>query len=144
MSQNRQSPVIFEWDKILSFEGNTAPYLQYSYARIQSILRKGAENNKVLKEDSKIILKESAERSLVLHMSLFPKMVMKAAESFRPNLVTDYLFELSRRFNTFYNSCPILNQEDEILYSRLLIADRTAKVLKEGLDLLGIGTVDRM
>lgn len=144
LSQNRQSPVIFEWDKILSFEGNTAPYLQYSYARIQSILRKGAEDGKNLKEDSTIILKDSAERSLVLYMGLFPKTVMKAAESFRPNLVADYLFELSRKFNTFYNSCPILNQEDEVLHSRLLIADRTAKVLKEGLDLLGIGTVDRM
>ncbi len=144
LSQNRQSPVIFEWDKILSFEGNTAPYLQYSYARIQSILRKGAEEGKVLNNDSEVILKEDAERSLVLYMSLFPKMVMKAAESFRPNLVADYLFELSRRFNTFYNSCPILNQESKILQSRLLIADRTAKVLKEGLDLLGIGTVDRM
>ena len=144
LSQNRQSPVIFEWDKILSFEGNTAPYLQYTYARIQSILKKGSENGKVLNNDSKIMLKESAERSLVLYMGLFPKTMMKAAESFRPNLVADYLFELSRKFNTFYNSCPILNQEDEVLYSRLLIADRTAKVLKEGLDLLGIATVDRM
>ncbi len=144
LSQNRQSPVIFEWDKILSFEGNTAPYLQYSYARIQSILNKGAAEGKFLNSEAKIILKENAERSLALYMGLFPKTVMKSAESFRPNLIADYLFELAKRFNTFYNSCPILNQEDEILYSRLLLADRVAKVLKEGLDLLGINTVDRM
>jgi arginyl-tRNA synthetase len=144
LSQNRQSPVIFEWDKILSFEGNTAPYLQYSYARIQSILKKGSENGKNLNEESKIILKESAERSLAVYMSLFPKTVMKAADSFRPNLITDYLFELAKKFNSFYNSCPILNQEEDILYSRLLLADRAAKVLKEGLELLGIETVDRM
>jgi arginyl-tRNA synthetase len=144
LSQNRQSPVIFEWDKILSFEGNTAPYLQYSYARIQSILKKGSENGKNLNEESQITLKESAERSLAVYMSLFPKTVMKAADSFRPNLITDYLFELAKKFNSFYNSCPILNQEEDVLYSRLLLADRAAKVLKEGLELLGIETVDRM
>jgi len=144
LSQNRQSAVIFEWDKILSFEGNTAPYLQYSYARIQSILRKGEENGKVVREDAAINLGEKAEKALALFLTQLPNVAMKASETYKPNLLTDYLFELAKKFNTFYNSCPILNQEDEVLYSRLLLAERTAKVLKEGLDLLGIKTVDRM
>ncbi|GLI55497.1 arginine--tRNA ligase [Propionigenium maris DSM 9537] len=144
LSQNRQSAVIFEWDKILSFEGNTAPYLQYSYARIQSILRKGEENGKVVREDTAVNLGEKAEKALALFLTQLPNVAMKASETYKPNLLTDYLFELAKKFNTFYNSCPILNQEDEVLYSRLLLAERTAKVLKEGLDLLGIKTVDRM
>ncbi|MEG0299804.1 arginine--tRNA ligase [Cetobacterium sp.] len=144
LSQNRQTAVIFEWDKILSFEGNTAPYLQYSYARIKSILRRAEEQNKVLNENVTITFADKAERNLAHHLTQFPTVILKAAESCRPNLVADYLFELSKKFNSFYNSCPILNQEDEILYSRLLLAERTAAVLKEGLNLLGINTLERM
>ncbi|MEG0137183.1 MAG: arginine--tRNA ligase [Cetobacterium sp.] len=144
LSQNRQTAVIFEWDKILSFEGNTAPYLQYSYARIKSILRRAEEQNKVLNENVTITFADKAERNLAHHLTQFPTVILKAAESCRPNLVADYLFELSKKFNSFYNSCPILNQEDKILYSRLLLAERTAAVLKEGLNLLGINTLERM
>ena len=144
LSQNRQSAIIFEWDKILSFEGNTGPYLQYTYARIQSILKKGSEKNKNLDDGVKVRLDESAEKGLVLYMNQFPSVVIKASTTYKPNLITDYLFELAKKFNTFYNACPILNQEDEILYSRLIIADRTAKTLKSGLEMLGMKTVDRM
>ncbi|NME35565.1 MULTISPECIES: arginine--tRNA ligase [Fusobacterium] len=144
LSQNRQSPIIFEWDKILSFEGNTAPYLQYSYARIQSILRKAGELGKALDENKEIQIIDKNERVLSTYLTLFPTMALKAGEAYKPNLLTDYLFELAKKFNTFYNSCPILNQEDNILYSRLLLIDRVAKTLKEGLNLLGIKTVNRM
>lgn len=144
LSQNRQSPIIFEWDKILSFEGNTAPYLQYSYARIQSILRKAEELGKALDENKEIQIIDKNERALSTYLTLFPTMALKAGEAYKPNLLTDYLFELAKKFNTFYNSCPILNQEDNILYSRLLLIDRVAKTLKEGLNLLGIKTVNRM
>lgn len=144
LSQNRQSPIIFEWDKVLSFEGNTAPYLQYSYARIQSIKKKAEEMGKVITADTKIVIKDKIERNLVTFLTLFPTMVLKAGETYKPNLLTDYLFDLAKKFNTFYNACPILNQEDEVLLSRLLIADRTAEILRQGLDLLGIRTVDRM
>ena len=144
LSQNRQSPIIFEWDKVLSFEGNTAPYLQYSYARIQSIKKKAEEMGKVITSDTKIVIKDKIERNLVTFLTLFPTMVLKAGETYKPNLLTDYLFDLAKKFNTFYNACPILNQEDEVLLSRLLIADRTAEILRQGLDLLGIRTVDRM
>jgi arginyl-tRNA synthetase len=144
LSQNRQSPVIFEWDKILSFEGNTAPYLQYTYARVSSILRKAGEDGKVLKEDADVLLYEKQERALALFFNQFPNVVLKAAETYKPNLIADYLFELAKKFNTFYNALPVLREKDEILYSRLLIAERTAFVLKQGLELLGIETVDRM
>ena len=144
LSQNRQSPIIFEWDKVLSFEGNTAPYLQYSYARIQSIKKKAEEMGRVITADTKIVIKDKIERNLVTFLTLFPTMVLKAGETYKPNLLTDYLFDLAKKFNTFYNACPILNQEDEVLLSRLLIADRTAEILRQGLDLLGIKTVDRM
>ncbi|MDP0492848.1 MAG: arginine--tRNA ligase [Fusobacterium sp. JB021] len=144
LSQNKQSPIIFEWDKILSFEGNTAPYLQYSYARIQSILRKAKKLGKEVNENQEILIKDKAERALSTFLTLFPTMVLKSGENYKPNLVTDYLFELAKKFNTFYNACPILNQEDDLLESRLLLIDRVAKTLKDGLDLLGIKTVDRM
>jgi arginyl-tRNA synthetase len=144
LSQNKQSPIIFEWNKILSFEGNTAPYLQYSYARIQSILRKAEGLGKEAAKDQGIKITDKSERGLVTFLTLFPTMVQKSGENYKPNLVTDYLFELAKKFNTFYNACPILNQEDDILKSRLLIIDRVAKTLREGLDLLGIKTVDRM
>lgn len=144
LSQNRQTAVIFEWDKILSFEGNTAPYLQYSYARIKSILRRAVENGKDLREDVAVTFTDKTERTLAHHLTQFPAVILKAADSCRPNLVADYLFELSKKFNGFYNACPILNQEEDVLYSRLLLAERTAAVLKEGLNLLGIATLERM
>jgi arginyl-tRNA synthetase len=144
LSQNRQSPIIFEWDKILSFEGNTAPYLQYSYARIQSILRKATAEGKEIDYSKEIKIENKQERALADHIATFPMVVLKAAESFKPNIIADYLFELSKKFNSFYNSCPILNQEDDILYSRGLIAKVAGETIKEGLSLLGIKTLDRM
>ncbi|MGL5055850.1 MAG: arginine--tRNA ligase [Fusobacteriaceae bacterium] len=144
LSQNRQSAVIFEWDKVLSFEGNTAPYLQYSYARIRSILRKAETEEKYLNKEAKIIFNNKTERGLAHHVAQFNNIVLKASESYKPNVIADYLFELSKKFNSFYSSCPILNQESEVLNSRLLLANLTAETLKTGLDLLGIKTLERM
>ena len=144
LSQNRQSPIIFEWDKILTFEGNTAPYLQYSYARIQSILRKAESEGKSITYDKEIKIEDKLERALANHIAAFPISVLKASETFKPNIIADYLFELSKKFNSFYNSCPILNQEDELLYSRALIAKITGETIKDGLSLLGIKTLERM
>jgi len=144
LSQNRQSPIIFEWDKILTFEGNTAPYLQYSYARIQSILRKAESEGKSITYDKEIKIEEKLERALANHIAAFPISVLKASETFKPNIIADYLFELSKKFNSFYNNCPILNQEDELLYSRALIAKITGETIKDGLSLLGIKTLERM
>lgn len=144
LSQNRQSPIIFEWDKILTFEGNTAPYLQYSYARIQSILRKAESEGKNIDYNKEIKIEDRLERALADHIAVFPIAVLKASETFKPNIIADYLFELSKKFNSFYNNCPILNQEDKVLYSRALIAKITGETIKDGLSLLGIKTLDRM
>lgn len=144
LSQNRQSSVIFEWDKVLSFEGNTAPYLQYSYARIKSIIRRAAEESKAVDLHAEMIFNNGTERALAHQLSLMNGVVLKAAESCKPNLIADYLFETSKKFNTFYNSCPILNQEEKTLKSRLLLAYLTSETIKRGLSLLGIKTLERM
>ncbi|MGL4393187.1 MAG: arginine--tRNA ligase [Fusobacteriaceae bacterium] len=144
LSQNRQSTIVFEWDKVLNFEGNTGPYLQYSYARIKSILRKAEEAGKKLDEKSEIIFENELERILAHQVTLFNNSVLKSIETWRPNLIADYLFELSKKFNSFYNSCPILNQEDKTLYSRLLLSKIVAETIKIGLELLGIKTLERM
>lgn len=144
LSQNRQSPVIFEWDKILSFEGNTAPYLLYSYARIQSILSKVNEMGISLNENIEIKLNNKFERALATHLLNFPLSILKSAEAFKPNLIADYLYDLSKKLNSFYNNCPILNQDKETLKSRALLIKRTGEILKEGLNLLGIKVLNKM
>ncbi len=144
LSQNRQTAVIFEWDKVLSFEGNTAPYLQYTYARIQSIIKKAEENNKKVDFSKEILFNNSTERNLAHHLTQFNKIVLKASQTYKPNIIADYLYELSKKFNSFYGNCPILNQEEAILNSRLLLGYSTAQTIKKGLSLLGIKTLERM
>ncbi|MDN5303394.1 MAG: arginyl-tRNA synthetase [Fusobacteriaceae bacterium] len=145
LSQNRTSPIIFEWDKILSFEGNTSPYLQYSYARIRSIMRNANENNIKIDYNKKLIFTEESELNLIKFLFQFPRTVILAANNFKPNLLADYIFELSKKFNTFYNALPILKGENEdIINSRLILCDKVSFIIKEGLNLLGINTVERM
>lgn len=144
LSQNRQSPVIFEWDKILSFEGNTAPYLLYSYARIQSVLNKVSEKNIELSGDIEIKLNDKFEKALATYLLNFPLSVLKAAETFKPNLIADYLFELCKKLNSFYNNCHILDQDTETLKSRAMLMKKTGEVLKDGLSLLGIKVLNKM
>lgn len=145
LSQNRTSPIIFEWDKILSFEGNTSPYLQYSYARIRSIMRNANENNIKVDYNKKLIFTEESEINLIKFLFQFPRTVILSANNFKPNLLADYIFELSKKFNTFYNALPILKGEnEEIINSRLILCDKVSFIIKEGLNLLGINTVERM
>ena len=144
LSQNKQSDIVFEWDKMLSFEGNTAPYLLYTYARIQSILRKIDEQNIELNDSVEIKIENKIERSLATHLLTFPISVLKAAETFKPNLIADYLYDLSKKLNSFYNNCPILNQDIDTLKSRALLIKKTGEVLKEGLSLLGIPVLNKM
>ncbi|HNT27015.1 MAG TPA: arginine--tRNA ligase [bacterium] len=144
LSQNRISAVSFEWDKALSFDGNTAPYLQYTHARIRSIARKAAETGRPADPDAKIAITGPTERRLAVYLLGFGTVVQKAAENYRPNLIADYLFELGQRFNTFYNANPVLKENDAVMQSRLALCLRTAHVVKEGLSLLGIGAPERM
>lgn len=144
LSQNRVSPIIFEWDKILSFEGNTAPYLQYTYARIKSIIRKASEQNIKIDKNKEIKIIDSIEKALILQILQMPNIVLRAIDSYRPNIIADYIFELAKKFNTFYNSLPILKEAEDIMHSRLQMIEVTADTIKEALNLLGINTVERM
>ena len=146
LSQNRTSDILFTWDKVLSFEGNTGPYLQYTYARIQSILRKLKEEN-ISVENNDIILDDmfDIERELAVALLRFPQTVVKSYETYRPNIIADYLFDTAKLFNNFYNSKSILKETDKkVMDARILLAEKTASILKQGLNLLGIETVDRM
>ena len=146
LSQNRTSDILFTWDKVLSFEGNTGPYLQYTYARIQSILRKLKEEN-ISVENNDIILDDmfDIERELTVALLRFPQTVVKSYETYRPNIIADYLFDTAKLFNNFYNSKSILKETDKkVMDARILLAQKTASILKQGLNLLGIETVDRM
>lgn len=146
LSQNRTSDILFTWDKVLSFEGNTGPYLQYTYARIQSILRKLKEEN-ISVENNDIILDDmfDIERELAVALLRFPQTVVKSYETYRPNIIADYLFDTAKLFNNFYNSKSILKETDKkVMDARILLAEKTASILKQGLNLLGIETVNRM
>ncbi|BBM48208.1 arginyl-tRNA synthetase [Leptotrichia wadei] len=146
LSQNRTSDITFTWDKVLSFEGNTGPYLQYTYVRIMSIFRKLKEENIEVKNND-VILDDmnGIERELAVELLRFPQAVVKSYENYRPNIIADYLFDTAKLFNNFYNSSSILKEEDKkVMDARILLARKTAFVLKEGLSLLGINTVNRM
>ncbi len=141
LSKNRTSDYIFNWDTMLSFEGNTAPYLQYAYARIQSIFSKAGNIN----NDANIVLVEPAERQLASKLLQLSEAIEIVAKEGTPNLLCNYLFELAGNFMTFYEACPIMKANDEdVKQSRLRLAQLTANTLKTGLDLLGIDVMERM
>lgn len=140
LSKNRTTDYIFDWDQMLSFEGNTAPYLLYAYTRIRSIFRRADADDL----GSEIIIKEPDEINLATKILQFPEAVDSVMEDFCPNLMCNYLFELAGLFMTFYESCPVLKSDEPIKSSRLQLCDLTGRTLKLGLALLGIETVERM
>lgn len=145
LSQNPQSLVTFSWDKALSLEGNSAPYLQYAYARIASVLDKYKErfpDDRWL--DYPIRLSEPLERRLALHLSRFAEAVSAAAAYFRPNMLADYLYNLAQLYSTFYQNLPFLKAESGVRESRLRLCDLAARTLRQGLSLLGIETPERL
>jgi arginyl-tRNA synthetase len=137
---NRQSDYVFSWDKMLALQGNTAPYLQYAYARIRSIFRKADSRN--LKAE--IVLAAPEEITLAKHLLNFGLTLEAAGEELRPNFLCNYLHELASKFTSFYENCPVLKSEGATRESRLALCDLTAKVLKQGLDVLGIETLEQM
>ena len=142
LSKNRTSDYVFNWDTMLSFEGNTAPYLLYAYSRVASIVRRSEINLANLTGD--ISLAESQERALAVKLMQFEEAVQQVANDGMPHNLCAYLYELAGTFMTFYEACPILNAEDELKNSRLQLALNTASTLKQGLSLLGIETLERM
>jgi len=142
---NRQSDYIFSWDKMLALQGNTAPYLQYAYARIKSIFRKAAgETSNTQHPTSNIQLMANEEIVLAKHLLNFGMTLEAVADELRPNYLCNYLFELAGRFTSFYENCPVLKADDATRGSRLALCDLTAKVLKQGLNVLGIDVVEQM
>ena len=147
LSQNRTSDYVFSWDKMLSLEGNTAPYMQYAYARIRSIFRKQESTDSadfINKTDVEIQVTETAERSLAVKLLQFSETVDSVAENCLPNVLCAYLFDLAGAFMSFYENCPVLKSEGDTRSSRLALCDLTARVIKQGLDLLGIETIEQM
>jgi len=142
---NRQSDYVFNWDKILALNGNTAPYLQYAYARIQSIFRKGEIPKAEVGEPAvEIRLAAPEEIALARHLLNFGLVLEAAAEDYRPNFICTYLFELASHFSRFFENCPVLKAEAADRATRLALCDLTARVLAQGLDVLGIETVPNM
>ncbi|MCH7815868.1 MAG: arginine--tRNA ligase [Proteobacteria bacterium] len=141
LSKNRTSDYIFDWSTMLSFEGNTAPYLMYAYARIKSILVKPGAT---LKKYQITSLSEKAERDLLLKILQLPEIVEAVATDCYPNQLCNYLYELAGSFMRFYEACPILKAAQEIRESRLALATLTAAALSQSLDLLGIETLEQM
>ncbi len=144
LSQNRTTDYRFSYDKMLALQGNTAPYLLYAYVRVQGIIRKGNINLDELNFEQPIVFTESAELTLAKHLIQLNDIIQEVERDLMPNRLCSYLFELSQKFNQFYDQCPILQAEERVKISRLILASLTAKTLKLGLSLLGIPVLERM
>jgi arginyl-tRNA synthetase len=144
---NRQSDYIFSWDKMLALNGNTAPYLQYAHARIRSIFRKHeaeltGDTRKEIESEFKLAAPE--ELVLVKHLLDFGLVLQAVVEEYRPNFLCNYLYELAGHFARFYENCPVLKAEPIEKETRLAICDLASRVLKQGLELLGIQAPEQM
>jgi len=145
LSQNRQSDYVFSWDKMLSLQGNTAPYLLYAYTRTRSIFRKGGEDAaSPAASASGLVLETREEIALARRLLDFGLVLETVAEEYRPNFLCAYLYELAGDFARFYENCPVLKAEGAARASRLALCDLTSRVLQQGLDALGIETTEQM
>ena len=146
LSHNRTSDYVFSYDKMMALEGNTATYMQYCYARVQSIFRKGGiEMADLRRSPQAIVLSHDAERALAMLLLRYSEALENVLDEYRPNQLTNYLFDLAKRFSSFFEQCPVLKAEDEaVKQSRLQLCDLTGRVIAHGLSLLGIGVVDQM
>jgi arginyl-tRNA synthetase len=144
LSQNRTSNYIFSFDKMLALQGNTAPYMLYAYVRVQGISRKGQIDFEQLGAEARIVLQEDSEFVLARHLLQLDEIVDQVGQDLFPNRLCQYLFELSQKFNQFYDRCPVLQAAEPFRTSRLALCDLTARTLKLGLSLLGIPTLERI
>ncbi len=146
LSQNRSSDYKFSYEKMLALKGNTATYLQYTYARVQGIIRKtGTDVNELRKRDVELIFSDPIERKLGVNLMRFGETLDECLVEYKPNLLCNYLFDLTQTFFGFYDKCSVKDAESEDLKtSRLHLCDLTARTIKTGLSLLGIGVIDQM
>jgi arginyl-tRNA synthetase len=141
LSQNRLTDYVFSWDKLLAFEGNTAPYLQNAYVRIRSIFRKAGETPDPA---TPILITAPAERALALKILQYAETLPVVLDDFRPNILANYLYELANTYHSFYEACPVLKADPALRASRLILSDLAASTLSHGLALLGIACPERM
>jgi arginyl-tRNA synthetase len=142
LSTDRARDYVFDWDRMLAFEGNTGPYLQYAHARIRSIFRRGhvgASGSPAVPR-----LTEPAERALGISLLGFADAIHVTLEQWSPSRLCSYLFDLATAFTTFYETCPVLRAEPDVRRDRLFLCDLTARVLELGLGVLGIEAPDQM
>ena len=144
LSQNRTSDYVFSFDKMLDLKGNTAPYMIYAYVRVRSIGRKGDVDFGALDRSALLAFTAPEERDLALCLTRFPDAVLEAADAQMPNQLTVYLFDLAGAYSRFFQACPVLQSEEITRNVRLRLCDLTARTLKAGLGLLGIGVLERM
>jgi arginyl-tRNA synthetase len=161
LSQYRMTDYVFSWERMLSLQGNTAPYLQNAYVRIRSIFRKAGESAVATPLQgvdtsaqymrtgrrpvaTALMLDDSAEINLAKRLCQFAEIVPQVLNDFRPNILANYLFELANSFHAFYEACPVLKSEEPARSSRLALCDITGRILHRGLDLLGIKVPEKM
>ena len=146
LCQNRTSDYVFNWEKMMAMEGNTATYMQYAYARNRSIFRKGEFNPDNYRNASIPVLLDTAEeRGLALQLFRFEEAITLALVDYKPSLITSYLWDVAKAYSVFFQNCPVLKAPNEgVRQSRLLLCDLTARVLKQGLELLGISVLEKM
>ena len=142
LRQNRASDYQFDWDKLVSFQGNAGPYLQYAFARISSIFDKASSS--IDDAEAEVILDAPEAERLGRVLLRFSQVLHQASQGYLPHLLTDHLFELARAFMSFYEACPVLKAEGISRDSRLALSALTARQMRRGLGLLGIATVDKM
>ncbi len=143
LSKNRTTDYIFDWDNMLAFEGNTAPYMQYAYTRVASIFARAGISMDSLQGD--IVVSNEKEKALIAKLLQFEEAVQMVSREGQPHIMCGYLFELAGQFSSFYEACPVLKCSDSThKNSRLKLCALTAKTIKQGLDLLGINTLERM
>jgi len=142
LSQSRVSDYIFSWDKMLSLQGNTAPYMINAYVRTRSIFRK--INETADQELDKLEITDNSERAIGIKLCQYAEIIPEVMNDYRPNLLATYLYELAQNFHSFYEQCPVLSTEGKTRNTRLALCESTSKVLKHGLELLGIYPPDKM
>ena len=144
MKNGRERDIIFTWDDMLDFEGESGPYVQYSYARGKSILRKAAESGIPFDDADYTLLTGNEEFALIKQIQRFNDVVREAAGKYEPSVVTRYITDLAQQFNKFYNNCSIMKSEGELQKARLALTEAACGCLKSGLELIGVEVVEQM